>query len=291
MAITALPTPPSRQDPANFNDRADAFLGALPQFQTEANTLQTDVNSKQVAAATSATNAAASELAAANTADAVIWVSGTTYTVGQNRFSPINFLTYRRKTAGAGTTDPSLDSTNWALLTGLGDVATTGNQTIAGNKTFTNRVLVAGGSASSPSIAFSDDGATDTGFYWLSDGTFGFTNNGVSSGTVASGGNLTMVGNITAYSDERLKENWTNLPVDFIEKLSQVKAGTYSRKDTGERQAGSSAQDWNKLLPEVVCENSDGILSLSYGNAALVSCIELAKEIVKLREEIKTLRG
>ena len=121
MPISALPTPPSRQDPANFNDRADTFLAALPLFQSEANTLQTDVNAKQVQANTSAVNAAASELAAANTSSATIWVSGTTYAIGANRFSPINFLTYRRRTAGAGTTDPSLDATNWQLLTGLGN--------------------------------------------------------------------------------------------------------------------------------------------------------------------------
>ena len=61
MAITLLPTPPSRQDPANFNVRADAFLGALPNFGTEANALATDVNAKQAtasSAATTATNAA-----------------------------------------------------------------------------------------------------------------------------------------------------------------------------------------------------------------------------------------
>lgn len=45
MAITPLPTPvPSRADPANFAVRADAFLGALPQFATEANQLADDVN-------------------------------------------------------------------------------------------------------------------------------------------------------------------------------------------------------------------------------------------------------
>lgn len=150
MPISALPTPPSRQDPTNFNDRADAFLGALPLFQSEANTLQTDVNSKQTQAATSATNADASALAAASTAGASIWVSGTTYAVGNNRFSPLNFLTYRRKTAGAGTTDPSLDSTNWQLLTGLGDVSTTGNQTIDGVKTFSN--LRGGSAATTPVV-------------------------------------------------------------------------------------------------------------------------------------------
>lgn len=64
MPITALPTPPSRDDPANFSTRADAFLGALPTFATEANALQTDVNTKQ----STATTAANSATAAANTA-------------------------------------------------------------------------------------------------------------------------------------------------------------------------------------------------------------------------------
>lgn len=40
MTITALPTPPSRLDPVNFSERADAFLGALPQFVNEANSLE-----------------------------------------------------------------------------------------------------------------------------------------------------------------------------------------------------------------------------------------------------------
>ena len=42
------------------------------------------------------------------------WVSGTTYAEGVQVWSPINKVTYRRIVAGAGTTDPSLDPTNWA---------------------------------------------------------------------------------------------------------------------------------------------------------------------------------
>jgi hypothetical protein len=42
--ITAFPTPPSTNDPANFNTRADAFLGQMPTFVTEANALSTEVN-------------------------------------------------------------------------------------------------------------------------------------------------------------------------------------------------------------------------------------------------------
>ena len=43
--ITPLPTPvPSTGDPENFDARADAFLGALPQFATEANQLAASLN-------------------------------------------------------------------------------------------------------------------------------------------------------------------------------------------------------------------------------------------------------
>ena len=37
MAITALPTPPSRSSPSDFSTKADAFIAALPVFVTEAN--------------------------------------------------------------------------------------------------------------------------------------------------------------------------------------------------------------------------------------------------------------
>lgn len=48
---------------------------------------------------------------------APVWVSGTTYSIGEVRVSPIDWQSYRRITAGAGTTDPSLDTTNWAIVT------------------------------------------------------------------------------------------------------------------------------------------------------------------------------
>lgn len=131
MPITALPTPPSKQDPTNFNDRADAFLGALPLFQTEANALQVSVN-------TSETNAVASSNAATAATNIVKWVSGTTYASGAVVWSPINGLGYRRITAsGSGTTDPSLDTTNYKQINGTGDVSTASDQNIAGVKIFT----------------------------------------------------------------------------------------------------------------------------------------------------------
>jgi len=106
-------------------------------------------------------------------------------------------------------------------------------------------------------------------------------------------GNLTMAGNVTAYSDENLKKDWETVTANFVEQLAKVKSGTYTRIDSGERQAGSSAQDWQKLLPEVVTEGSDEnkTLSLAYGNAALVSAVELAKRVVEQDARIAKLEA
>ena len=66
--IATLPSPPSRQDPANFADEADAFLGALPDFGTETNaladymenTIVPEAEAQVVLAAAEATDAARS---------------------------------------------------------------------------------------------------------------------------------------------------------------------------------------------------------------------------------------
>ena len=127
MPITALPS--LDRTSATFKTDLDSyFLSALPAFSSEANALQTDVNAKQVTASaaavtaaaqaviatTQASNAAASAATAAAIANATRWVSGTTYALDVCVISPANSQTYRRKVAGAGTTDPSADLTNWA---------------------------------------------------------------------------------------------------------------------------------------------------------------------------------
>lgn len=68
MPISALPTPPSRADsPANFSNRADALLGALPTFVTETNAVQADLNTKKAAFDVDYANAMAAGLANAAT--------------------------------------------------------------------------------------------------------------------------------------------------------------------------------------------------------------------------------
>jgi hypothetical protein len=89
MTIDALTVVPSRSDPPEeFKDNADAFMAALDDFVDQLNEAAADFS-------------------------VTLWVTGTTYAIGDRVWSPADFLDYRRKTAGAGSTDPSADSTNW----------------------------------------------------------------------------------------------------------------------------------------------------------------------------------
>jgi hypothetical protein len=106
--ITALPTPPSSTDPANFDARGDALLGALPALVTETNAAGTVTYANAVEAAASATAAAAARDAAIVVADAAMWAAGTNYATGTAAISPITYKTYIRKSpGGVNATDPS----------------------------------------------------------------------------------------------------------------------------------------------------------------------------------------
>ena len=106
----------------------------------------------------------------------------------------------------------------------------------------------------------------------------------------ASTGALTAV-SVVSSSDERLKENWRDLPDTFINDLSEVKHGSYSRIGNEWREVGVTAQSLMEVLPEAVNADDKGMLSVSYGNAALVAAIELAKEIKVLKAEIAELKA
>ena len=96
-----------------------ATAGSAVQAATSANnaaTSATNASNSATNAATSATNALGHAQNAAAATGAALWVSGTTYAIGALVWSPINARVYRRLTAGAGTTDPSIDTTNWLVL-------------------------------------------------------------------------------------------------------------------------------------------------------------------------------
>jgi hypothetical protein len=152
------------------------------------------------------------------------------------------------------------------------------------------------GDSNLANITFHCIGAYGTSLHLRPDGYFGV--GGWSASTWRwyvnlNGGDMVAAGNVTAYSDERLKEDWADLPTDFVDRLASVKSGTYTRTDTKARQAGSSAQAWRELLPEVVSVggDEDKTLNLAYGNAALVSAIELAKRVVALEAKLAAMQS
>ena len=76
-----------------------------------------DAQASAIAVAANAAAVAANTALAAQYAGAAVWVTGTTYAFGDVRWSPASNLIYRRRTAGAGATDPSIDPTSWGLIT------------------------------------------------------------------------------------------------------------------------------------------------------------------------------
>jgi len=152
MTITALPTPPTRQDPSNFSARADAFMVALPTFVTETNATAVAADADAASALASKIDAAASATAANASANVTKWISGTTYSEGAVVWSPVNFFSYRRKVAGAGSTDPTADTTNWALVSGAGNVQTDLTQTLT-NKTLSSTCVLQGNAATATKLS------------------------------------------------------------------------------------------------------------------------------------------
>lgn len=127
--------------------------------------------------------------------------------------------------------------------------------------------------------------ATDSNGNTVTAGALNVTGNATVAGDVSA------TGNVSGSSDESLKTNWRDLPADFVERLAQVKHGIYDRIDIAATQVGVSAQSLQPLMPNAVSADQNGKLTVAYGNAALTACVELAAEIVVLRKEIESLKG
>lgn len=114
--------------------------------------------------------------------------------------------------------------------------------------------------------------------------TFTGTVNGINAtftGTLSGG-------TVTQTSDERKKKSWRRLPGDFLARLAGIKkAGLFSWKKGNVPGVGVGAQSLQAILPEAVYADENGALSVDYGAAAMVACVELAREVVALRRELE----
>jgi len=105
-------------------------------------------------------------------------------------------------------------------------------------------------------------------------------------------GAITASDDITAFSDERLKDNIQ--PIDqALERMLQLEGVTFTRKDlnTEQRFAGVIAQQVQQAFPEVVYQNDD-YLSVAYGNmvALLIESIKaLNSKVEHLQDQLAEL--
>jgi hypothetical protein len=172
-------------------------------------------------------------------------------------------------------------------VTSLPDVTSIGGAIEVGNET---TVTIGSATASSEVDVLLSNSNTLGAIFLQASGAMGFNDSTRSLVRWQSdtSGNFVAAGNVTSSSDEKLKKDWKPLPADFIERLAGVLSGTYTRTDTGERHAGVGAQSMREVLAEVVFGDQE--LSVAYGNAALVACIALAQEVLRLRTLLEPAR-
>jgi hypothetical protein len=110
-------------------------------------------------------------------------------------------------------------------------------------------------------------------------------------------GNTWASGDITAYSDARVKTNVTIIE-NALEKVQAIRGVTFNRTDAQEqykdkRHAGVIAQEILEVLPEVVTTDKEGMHSVAYGNlnALLIEAIkEQQTQIESQKTEIEELK-
>lgn len=221
------------------------------------------------------------------------WEGGVLY-VGKNAY-------------GGGTTATVVDSTNIASYT-AGNVnnissAVGGGYTWTGINYFrTNFGGYCGSLDSGRMQAYSD--SNNSAFFSFHKGGHYATNMGLDADNVIRiggwsaaanrwqldmSGNMTVAGDVTAYSDARVKTN-VNTIENALEKTLALRGVTYNRTDSEDvrTKVGVIAQEIIEVLPEVVNQDNDGMYNVSYGNITAL-LIEAIKEQQSQIEELKSI--
>ena len=103
-------------------------------------------------------------------------------------------------------------------------------------------------------------------------------------GTVDIAAGFTAAGNVTAYSDETLKDDIRTIP-NALATVRTMRGVHYTMKKTKEKGSGVIAQEMEQSAPELVGKTPEGILTFAYGN--LVGyLIEALKQLADRVDEI-----
>lgn len=93
------------------------------------------------------------------------------------------------------------------------------------------------------------------------------------------------INGVMTVSDRTIKTDLVQID-NALDKLSSLTGYTYTRKDTGKREAGLVAQDVAEVLPEVITEENS-LLTISYGNLSSI----IVESIKELKEKINKIEN
>ena len=178
-----------------------------------------------------------------------------------------------------------------------GGVYTSGNQTIAGTKTFSSTISgsISGNAgtatwADTVDVNNGDNSAANYYAVWHSGDTL-YSTNGI---YFHPGNNYVYATDFIASSDERLKNRVGNLD-NALDKVCSLDGFLYTWNDKAESldketvQVGVSAQQVQEVLPEAVNENDNGYLGVKYDKLVPL-LIESIKELKAEIEELKDIK-
>ena len=215
----------------------------------------------------------------------------------QRNSAPRMYISAQQSTSSSyGTAYEFLTEYNYSDYT----VTKTTNQDITGIKYFVSNRNTS--SDSPPLQAYSNNGGGAImsfhrgGYYAVNFGLdsdnvirIGGWSAGANRWQLDMSGNMTVAGDVTAYSDVRVKENIETID-KALDKVLSLRGVTYNRIDSEDKseKIGVIAQEVQNILPQVVHEQADGMLGVSYGNITAV-LIEAIKEQQTQIEELKQL--
>ena len=213
-------------------------------------------------------------------------------TFGGSSFNFLNSVTAPTFIGNVNGTLDGLDSSQFVRSdvsdTMSAKLTVTGTGTTIGGSSLVGASLVVGSDANGIGIdnneLYSSGSELILGTLDGQDISFRFA--GTQKAVITSAGNFTAVGDVTAYSDERLKENIEVID-GALDRVKQVRGVTFDRKIDGSRSTGVIAQELQKVLPEAVHEDSEGMLNVAYGNVVGM----LIEAIKELEEKVARLEG
>ena len=127
--------------------------------------------------------------------------------------------------------------------------------------------------------------------WFNTDGGYKFYEDGSIRVTFSSGGGIVSTGDVTAFSDERLK---TNIETLDGKKVLQMRGVSFEKN--GKQGSGVIAQELEKIAPELVHTSDDDMQtkSVAYGNLVgyLIEAVKEQQETInKLTDRINDLEN